>query len=219
MVLVSSTAVVPIPLRGGKQNYVLGASILNNDYILVSTDPSLLVLPTPADPDPVTGFAPFSPGSFVFLPEFDGTLYAISLSGTQTLLVIPAKNVDPRTYFGLNWPFQFQGSVEVGTANTQLQFVMNLYNLSRLCIIIQISGTVGAGKTYTVEVSPDGITWFTVDTPAVGALINATDHLQYDENHLATTVAVDPADWPYVRFTVPALGGGNSATVYWGAKQ
>lgn len=97
------------------------------------------------------------------------------------------------------------GSKQVGTVNTQLQVVQTTYNCKELAIIAQASGGNFASQGMTIEVSVNNVDFIQVDSINLGTA--AIKSVQYDNTHLAsgTGTAVNPADFRYVRITVPAI--------------
>jgi len=220
MVLVTTT-LAPVSLRGQKGDWVVAASPTNSDVIYVAQDPSLLVIPSATNPDPQLGYAPLDSGSYIVLHDFEGTLYVKSNSGTQLLVIMPLKGMNNlQTEFRI-MPTWLHGGEALGGVHAAFSTVMAIYNLKELAILVKWTGTPGAGLFYTVEVSVDQVTWITVDSGlAVTNGASAIDAIQYNASHLATTKAVNPANFTYVRFTVPDGGVGQGpALVIWGVKQ
>ncbi|GEM_PF-1875756 len=107
---------------------------------------------------------------------------------------------------------------QTGSANLQLQFILNMYNTKELAILVASSGGNFASQNMTVEVSPDSTNWTTIDS-SLSLGTGTSFAKQYDNTHLGATLAVNPAAFPYVRITIPALGTGISAIATCSSKQ
>ncbi len=102
---------------------------------------------------------------------------------------------------------------QVGSANTQLQFTIQTFNIEALAIIVQASGGAGvfASQLMTVEVSQDNTNFIQVEGTGLNLGTGASFGKQYDITHLAAGLAVNPVEYTYIRLTIPALGSGISA--------
>lgn len=109
----------------------------------------------------------------------------------------------------------------VGSNNTQLQFSFETFNITKLSITLESSGGSFASQNVTVDVSEDNSNWVNLSSSGFtlpsggGAVLHTKRYLAADTT---TPPPVNLLDFQYVRFTVPALGGGISCIFTYGGK-
>lgn len=112
-----------------------------------------------------------------------------------------------------------------GTANTQFIQEIETFSNTYLEIIVERSDGLGSGNRLSnikIDVSADdGINW--VELPmnqydyqtTLGPTSIFMAHLSESSSSGSTSRLINPAVFPKVRITIPALGSGVSAIVNW----
>lgn len=104
----------------------------------------------------------------------------------------------------------------VGTVATALSKTINMHGLKELSLVLQASGGNFGSKFWLISVSVDNSNFIQVDNVSLST--NTISVKQYDDNHLASGAAINPAIFPYVKAVQSAGNTGVTATITWSAR-
>jgi hypothetical protein len=98
-----------------------------------------------------------------------------------------------------------QSSSKTGNVNTTLSATINMFSSNDLAVLLTASGGNFSSADATVSVSADNENFIAVDTVGLGTA--TTVGLEYHEDRNATTIGINPALYPFVKVSVPAITG------------
>jgi len=96
-----------------------------------------------------------------------------------------------------------QSSSKTGSVNSTLTATINMFSSNELGILLTATGGNFSSADATVSVSSDNDNFIAVDTVGLGTA--TVVGLEYGPDRNATTVDVNPALYPFVKVSVPAI--------------
>lgn len=105
----------------------------------------------------------------------------------------------------------------VGTAAAAVTKTIETSSQKHLAFLLSASGGNFGSKFGLVSVSVDGTNFILVDNITLGT--NTSIGKNYSDTHLATTVAVNPVLFPFVKIATSAGNSGVTETITWTAQR
>jgi hypothetical protein len=224
--------VPPLPLQVGTGS-TIGTASTQSKEILAANEPTSFILSFPTSNNDFVSIAlsmtdaatekviPCYPGSKLIVRKFVGHVFAQANSGTQGyFLFIMPNNEEPFEYVsdvaGLASSVVNAAGLYTGPVGNSFNLVIQTNGAGELALLFTSNNLTFNGQTVGVQVSPDGVNFYTVDGITLTTNLTTVGK-QYDITHLAGTIPVNPAAFPYVKLQVPVITN-SSVTVVWGGK-